>query len=181
MLYKQHSGYWFQTPRGSCDVIIMERVIFITGIFMMTSSNGNIFSALLALCAGNSPVPVNSPHKGQWRGALMFSLIYPWINDWVNNREAGDFRRQRGHYDVIVMSDCFLTVSQSLWRWEDCGLPVYHRMIFSFIQRGLITVWQWNVSKIDCSKISRLNLLRVLNDLVACVLPVLFQQSFRLV
>ena len=60
-------------------------------------------SALLALCAGNSPVPVNSPHKGQWRGALMFSLIYAWINDWVNNREAGDLRRQRGHYDVIVM------------------------------------------------------------------------------
>ena len=48
--------------------------------------------------------PVNFPHKGQWRGALMFSLIYPWINDWVNNREAGDLRRQHGHYDVIVMS-----------------------------------------------------------------------------
>ena len=61
------------------------------------------FSALLALCAGNSPVPVNSPHKGQWRRALMFSLIYAWIHDWVNNREAGDLRRQRGHYDVIVM------------------------------------------------------------------------------
>ena len=61
------------------------------------------FSALLALCAGYSPVPVNSPHKGQWRGALMFSLIYAWINDWVNNREAGDLRHQRGHYDVIVM------------------------------------------------------------------------------
>ena len=53
--------------------------------------------------AGNSPVPVNSPHKGQWRGALMFSLIYAWINDWVNNREAGDLGRQRGHCDVIVM------------------------------------------------------------------------------
>ena len=49
--------------------------------------------------------PVNFPHKGQWRGALMFSLIYAWINDWVNNREAGDLRRQHGHYDVIVMSD----------------------------------------------------------------------------
>ena len=46
---------------------------------------------------------VNSPHKGQWRGALMFSLICVWINDWVNNREAGDLRRHRGHYDVIVM------------------------------------------------------------------------------
>ena len=65
---------------------------------MMTSSNGNIFRV-----TGNSPVPVNSPHKGQWRGALMFSLICAWINDWVNNREAGDLRRHRGHYDVNVM------------------------------------------------------------------------------
>ena len=47
--------------------------------------------------------PVNSPHKGQWRGALMYSLICFWINDWVNNREAGDLRRYRAHYDVIVM------------------------------------------------------------------------------
>ena len=34
------------------------------------------FSVLLAICAGNSPVPMKSQHKGQWRGALMFSLIY---------------------------------------------------------------------------------------------------------
>ena len=47
--------------------------------------------------------PVNSPHKGQWRGALMFSLICIWINGWVNNREAGDLRRYRAHYDIIVM------------------------------------------------------------------------------
>ena len=33
----------------------------------------------------------------------MFSLIYAWINDWVNNREAGDLRRQHDHYDIIVM------------------------------------------------------------------------------
>ena len=46
--------------------------------------------------------PVNSPHKGQWRGALMFSLICAWINDWVNNRKAGDLRCHRAHYDVIV-------------------------------------------------------------------------------
>ena len=35
LLYKQHSGWWFQTPRGSCDVIVMERVIFKTGIFLI--------------------------------------------------------------------------------------------------------------------------------------------------
>ena len=61
------------------------------------------FSALLAICAGNSSVPVNSPQKGQWRGALMFSLICVWINGRVNNREAGDLRRYRAHYDVLVM------------------------------------------------------------------------------
>ena len=65
------------------------------------------FSALLVLCAGNSPVPVNSPHKGQWRGALMFSLICTWINAWVNNPEAGDLRRHRAHYDVIAMMTWF--------------------------------------------------------------------------
>ena len=52
---------------------------------------------------GNSPVPVNSPHKGQWRGALMFSLICVWINGWENNRDASDLRRHRSPYDVIVM------------------------------------------------------------------------------
>ena len=72
------------------------------------------FSALLAICAGNSPVPgefprgihrspVNFPHKGQWRGALMFSLICVWINGWVNNRETGELRRYRAHYDVTIM------------------------------------------------------------------------------
>ena len=39
--------------------------------------------------------PVNSPHKGQWRGALMFTLIRARINGWVNNRQAGDLRRYR--------------------------------------------------------------------------------------
>ena len=47
--------------------------------------------------------PVNSHHKGQWHGALVFSLICAWINGWVNNREAGDLRRHHAHYDVIVM------------------------------------------------------------------------------
>ena len=46
---------------------------------------------------------VNSSHKGQWRGASMFSLICAWINGWVNNRVTNDLRRHRAHYDVIVM------------------------------------------------------------------------------
>ena len=62
------------------------------------------FSALLALCAGNSLVSGEFPLESQWRGALMFSLICPRINAWVNDSEAGDLRRYRAHYDVTVMS-----------------------------------------------------------------------------
>ena len=47
--------------------------------------------------------PVNSPHKGHWREALMFSLICAWINGWVDNCEAGDLRHHGTHNDVTVM------------------------------------------------------------------------------
>ena len=47
---------------------------------------------------------VNSPHKGQWLGALMLFFICAWINGWVNNREAGDLRRHCAHCDVTVMN-----------------------------------------------------------------------------
>ena len=49
--------------------------------------------------------PVNSPHKGEWRRALVFSLICAWTNVWVNNRDAGDLRRHRAHYDATIMKD----------------------------------------------------------------------------
>ena len=48
--------------------------------------------------------PVNSPHKRQWREALMFSLIFVWTNTWANNGEAGVLRRHRVRYNLIVMS-----------------------------------------------------------------------------
>ena len=44
--------------------------------------------------------PVDSPHTGQWRGALMFSLMQTWTNLWVNNRDADDLRR----HGVVVTS-----------------------------------------------------------------------------
>ena len=56
------------------------------------------FSASLALCEGNT-----SPHTGQWRWTLTFCLICAWTNGWANNRDVGDLRRLRPHYDVTVM------------------------------------------------------------------------------
>ena len=71
---------------------------------MMTSSNGNIFLRYWPIVRGIHWPPVNSPHKGQWRGALIFSLICAWINGWVNNHEAGDLRCHHAHYNVTVMN-----------------------------------------------------------------------------
>ena len=58
----------------------------------------------------NGLSPVNSPHKGQWRGALMFCLICTYLNGWVNTCEAGDLRRYCAHYDAIVMIIVIITV-----------------------------------------------------------------------
>ena len=58
------------------------------------------FSRYWPFVRGIHRSPLNSPPKGQWRRALMFSLIYAWIHGWVNNREAGDLRRHRAHYDA---------------------------------------------------------------------------------
>ena len=74
------------------------------------------FFALLALCVRNSSALVNSPHKDQWRRALVFSLICVWINGWVNNREASDLRCYRAHYDVTLMCSVW-----SIFRWIHCG------------------------------------------------------------
>ena len=70
-----------------------------------------IFSALLALCVGNSPVIGYSPHKGQ---ALMFSLTCAWTNIWVKNRNACDLRRNHVHNDITVMDYCLISGQQDV-------------------------------------------------------------------
>ena len=97
-------------------------------------------------------LPVNSPHKGRWRGAFIFSLICARINVWVNNREAGDLRHHRAHYDVIVMNFSFMFSKKNkitnvlkkykniepcwhpftlLWRHKGtCIMQVIHTVVF---------------------------------------------------
>ena len=98
------------------------------------------FSLLLAICAGNPP------HKGQWRGALMFSLIYACMNSWVNNREAGDLRRHRAHNHVTVMGmirfdNASETLSARLWT------PVQEH--WHFVPKACLCeycLYHWNIA-----------------------------------
>ena len=71
-------------------------------ISMMTSSNGNI-SALLDICAGNSPVPGEFPAQRPVTRSFDAYFRCAWIKCWVNNREAGNLRCHCAHYDVTVM------------------------------------------------------------------------------
>ena len=58
--------------------------------------------------------PVAPPHKGQWRGALMFPLMCAWTNGWAKNRDASNSRSHRAHYNVIVK--CFRCLNRQLLR-----------------------------------------------------------------
>ena len=71
---------------------------------MMTSSNGNIFRVtgpLWRKFPGHRWIPLTKASR-----ALRFSLICAWTNGWANNRDAGDLRHHRAHYDVSVMNWC---------------------------------------------------------------------------
>ena len=96
---------WFIIPRFYRDYFTCNtnEAVQTNVSIMMTSSNRNFFPRYWPFVRGIHRSPANSPHKGQRREALMFSLICAWTNGWVNNHEAGDLRRCRAHDDVIVM------------------------------------------------------------------------------
>ena len=83
--------------------------------------------------------PVNSPHRGQWRGALMFSLICAWINGWVNNREAGDLRHHRTHYDVAVVYKVLVDC-----QWLPCVIQAFHSTCHFVLQCIYTYIYIWN-------------------------------------
>ena len=100
---------WWRGPVGSHDDVIKWKT----------------FLRYWSYVRGIHRSPANFPHKGQWRGVLMFSLICAWINTWVNNRDAGDSRWHHAHHDVVVMiSGPNAGVAQrEYWEW---------RLTFSF-------------------------------------------------
>ena len=100
VLNKLSNDRQFETPWRLFDVAVMFIGIESTHDDVIKWKH---FPRYWPFVRGIHRSPMNSTHKGQWREALMLSLICVWINAWVNNRHAGDLRRYRAHYDVIVM------------------------------------------------------------------------------
>ena len=89
--------------------------------------------------------PVNSPHKGQWRGALMFSLIWAWTNDWVNNWNTGDLRHHHAHYDVTGMYR--VNNVDMFWRLDDQWQLFTRQYILRFFLQARLGSWLDSISK----------------------------------
>ena len=106
------------------------------------------FPALLALCAGNSPVTGEFPSQRPVTRSFDVSLILAWIHSWVNNRYAGDLRRHRTHYDVTVIFNGDLNklssieVSVSVISY----VPPFYADVISYLcpklNLGGVNIWQ---------------------------------------
>ena len=132
--------FFISRPLCWCDIIATGN--WLSVFCMVTSSNGNIFRVTGHLCGEG---PVSSPHKSQRRGALMLFLICVWINVWVNNGEAGDLRRYRAHYEVIVM---WHTIRKAVKRLttRSCGISKQRDMGLEFSDCPILCPWRFNTS-----------------------------------
>ena len=76
------------------------------------------FSALLALCVGNSPVTSEFP--AQRPVTRSFDVFFDLrLNKRMSKQgEAGDLRRHLANYDVIVMSTSFSTFHSYSMLWQ---------------------------------------------------------------
>ena len=87
------------------------------------------FSALLALCAGNSPGTDEFPAQRPVTRSFDVSLICAWMNDWVNKREAGDLKRHRAHCHVIVMK----CLAANWQEWQSTRIAILVMVVRRFI------------------------------------------------
>ena len=78
-----------------------DLVSLIMNIFHCDIIKWQYFPRYWPFVCGIHQSPVNSHHKGQWCGAVMFSSA--WTNSWANNGDASDLRRHCTHYDATVM------------------------------------------------------------------------------
>ena len=124
-----------------------EDVVYLTTVQLAVGYNGHDgvikwkhFPRYWPFVRGIHRSPLNSPHKGQWRGALMFSLICARINGRVNSREADDLRRHRTHYDVIVMVTPMLHLAtDSEQRYHRTLWGVYEwKCVLTYIDRSAV-------------------------------------------
>ena len=132
---------WYITKRVNYISDTLSMYVFIDSTKSWWRHQMETFSALLALCewgefTGHRWIP---PTKASDAELWCFLWSAPWINGWINNGEAGDLRRHRALYDVIVV----------LWDRSSATLlgnitsycnPIYRRMITTFMSHWMLSL-----------------------------------------
>ena len=156
------------THTGASDIFTSVTSRVRTMANMMTSSTGNIFRVTGHLCGeftGPGEFPAQSP-------VTQLSLISAWINGWVNNREAGDLRRNRANYDVTVM--------KSPHKWQRYSRWTIHYSICNRLTLSTIT-WRSTLYEQDSEQWCQVWIeFRYLRWESSCVLIVLALSVFHL-
>ena len=128
------SQCWSYYPAVSCNVVMSLQLVSRSGYRWSMKPKAKIHDDVIKcehfLCYWPFVrwihlLPMDSPHKGQWRGALMFSLICAWTKRWANNRDARALRRHRAHCDVTVMRSYFAVQWLDFMHWR----RVTHRCV----------------------------------------------------
>ena len=96
-----HLPYW--SPQLPTEMTLISRCIYTIWTKHDDVIKWKHFPRYWPFVTGIHRSPVDSPHKGQWHEALLFSLNCAWTNGWANNQDAGDLRRNCAHIDVTVM------------------------------------------------------------------------------
>ena len=71
--------------------------------------------------------PVHFPYKGQRHGALMFTLMWPWVNCWTNNGGASDWD------DIMSM-------------WRHCSMHTNWCSVLETLDLFFLLTWQYLTS-----------------------------------
>ena len=168
--------FWHQPDGHLCgDGIMSSCTVNKTCHSMMTSSNKNIFRVTGPLCGEfTGEFPSQRPVT---RSFDAFSDLHGWIN----NREADDLRRYRGHYDVIVMhTEVPIYVSNLHWchyKPYSIKIMLYNHKYFGLhksptnkfgASSTLIFHWEWEPTTMLCLVIqdySNFSTKRVQNDI----------------
>ena len=139
---------------------------------MMTSSNGNIFRVTGPLCGeftGHRWIPLT---KASGAELWCFLFICAWINSWVNNREAGDLRRHRTHYGVIVMQRKVREWGVLELAWQSTSVSVAQwsnlQYILFFIYYHELRIYK---------SMPNLSMLSISNLIYLCARPLIFSST----
>ena len=107
VLWPRSSLYQIAACRQLYDRVLLEPTVPVSTILFdyIVRKHDDVIKWMCGEFTGQRCIPRTKASDAE---LLCFSLICVWINSWVNNREAGDLRRYRAHYDVTVM------------KWREC-------------------------------------------------------------